>query len=93
MKNNADTAKEFELPITLFAELQYALTYEMVVTPVDFFLRRTGAVLFNIHLVNQYKENVIQYMQSYFNWDPEMTERYQRELEEILKQAQFVSEH
>ncbi|MCU9601425.1 glycerol-3-phosphate dehydrogenase/oxidase [Pallidibacillus thermolactis] len=93
VKNNADTAKEFELPITLFAELQYALTYEMVVTPVDFFLRRTGAVLFNIHLVNQYKENVIQYMQSYFNWDPEMTERYQRELEEILKQAQFVSEH
>ncbi len=87
VKNNADTAKEFELPITLFAELQYALTYEMVVTPVDFFLRRTGAVLFNIHLVNQYKENVIQYMQSYFNWDPEMTERYQRELEEILKQA------
>lgn len=93
VKNNADTAKEFELSITLFAELQYALTYEMVVTPVDFFLRRTGAVLFNIHLVNQYKENVIQYMQSYFNWDPEMTERYQRELEEILKQAQFVSEH
>lgn len=93
VKNNADTAKEFELPITLFAELQYALTYEMVVTPVDFFLRRTGAVLFNIHLVNQYKENVIQYMQSYFNWNPEMTERYQRELEEILKQAQFVSEH
>jgi glycerol-3-phosphate dehydrogenase len=93
VKNNADIAKEFELPITLFAELQYALTYEMVVTPVDFFLRRTGAVLFNIHLVNQYKENVIQYMQSYFNWDPEMTERYQRELEEILKQAQFVSEH
>lgn len=93
VKNNADTAKEFKLPITLFAELQYALTYEMVVTPVDFFLRRTGAVLFNIHLVNQYKENVIQYMQSYFNWDPEMTERYQRELEEILKQAQFVSEH
>lgn len=93
VKNNADTAKEFELPITLFAELQYALTYEMVVTPVDFFLRRTGAVLFNIHLVKQYKENVIQYMQSYFNWDPEMTERYQRELEEILKQAQFVSEH
>lgn len=93
VKNNADTAKEFELPITLFAELQYALTYEMVVTPVDFFLRRTGAVLFNIYLVKQYKENVIQYMQSYFNWDPEMTERYQRELEEILKQAQFVSEH
>jgi glycerol-3-phosphate dehydrogenase len=93
VKNNADTAKEFELPITLFAELQYALTYEMVVTPVDFFLRRTGAVLFNIYLVKQYKENVIQYMQSYLNWDPEMTERYQRELEEILKQAQFVSEH
>lgn len=76
-----------QLPLVLFAKLKYALEYEMVATPVDFFNRRTGAILFNIDVVRQYKGKVIEYMQHYFQWDMNMTNKYQQELEEALMDA------
>lgn len=80
-------AEEYELPITLYAKLLYALQAEMVVTPVDFFLRRISAILFNTQLVIQYKDNVIQYMKDYFNWDDVATHKYKKDLDAVLKQA------
>lgn len=90
VKVGLNEAEEYKLPVTLYAKLQYALTHEMAVTPVDFFLRRTGAVLFNIQLVKEYKDHVIQYMEDYFNWNTNTTDRYKKELEDALKQAAFL---
>ncbi|MDF1509907.1 FAD-dependent oxidoreductase [Robertmurraya sp. DFI.2.37] len=84
---NAEKAQEYRLPITLFAKLHYALEQEMIFTPVDFFNRRTGAILFDISLVHTHKQNVIDYMANYFTWTDEEKEIYQSELDAALIDA------
>ncbi|GAY77405.1 aerobic glycerol-3-phosphate dehydrogenase [Sporolactobacillus inulinus] len=37
------------MPQELLATLQYGLNEEMVVSPVDYFTRRSGMTLFSIH--------------------------------------------
>lgn len=83
----AEKAKEYQLPLTLFAKLQYALEQEMVYTPVDFFNRRTGAILFDISFVRTYKQHVINCMSDYFSWTEETKVKYEKELEAALIDA------
>lgn len=80
-------AGEYQLPVPLFAKLQYALEYEMAATPVDFFNRRTGAILFNISLVREYQQQVINYMADYFSWSKQTKEFYENELKMALEDA------
>lgn len=87
VKEGIKTAKAYHLPIVLYAKLQYALDHEMTSTPVDFFNRRTGAILFDIETVRKYKENVIHYMSNYFQWDKEMEKNYKQQLEKALVDA------
>lgn len=78
-------ATQFNLPLPLFAQLQYALEFEMVATLVDFWNRRTGYLLFELPLVQTYKKEVSHYMSNYFNWTEVQKERQDEVLErEIL---------
>jgi glycerol-3-phosphate dehydrogenase len=52
---------------------------------VDFFNRRTGAILFNIHLVKKWRERVIAYMDDRLNWSEQEREKYLKELDHALK--------
>ncbi len=67
--------------------LLYAMEEEMAVKPVDFFIRRTGALFFNIAQVRQYKEPVVAYMAKHLRWSEAQTEEYLRELEKHLHDA------
>lgn len=58
-----------EIPLLLYIALRYGLEEEAVLTPTDFFVRRTGLLYFNIKEVVTHKAAVIKYMASYFNWD------------------------
>ncbi|RFU67656.1 glycerol-3-phosphate dehydrogenase/oxidase [Peribacillus saganii] len=69
------------LPLKLFAQLQYALDYEMAATPLDFFFRRTGALLFDIEAVQKYKMAVINYFAEYFHWSEKIKEYRAAELD------------
>ncbi|MBB4823265.1 glycerol-3-phosphate dehydrogenase [Sporosarcina luteola] len=75
------------LPLSIQLVLQYAITYEMALTPVDFFMRRTGAVFFDIEWVRKWKQDVIDYMAEYMEWTSGETLQYARALEERLKEA------
>lgn len=75
------------LPLEVKVPLQYALDEEMVVTPGDFFIRRTGWLLFDIARVREWKEAVVSYMERHFDWTPEQRGRYRNELERALKEA------
>ncbi len=86
-EKGAETAKEYQLPITLYAKLQYALEHEMVATPIDFLNRRTGAILFDISAVKTHKEQVIKYMSDYFSWSNETKDQYTQELEAAILDA------
>lgn len=82
--NSSSLAASWSLPLSLFSQLHYALDYEMAATPVDFFFRRTGTLLFNIDLVQKHKQHVIEYMADYFKWNQETklqrTEQLEREI-------------
>jgi glycerol-3-phosphate dehydrogenase len=75
------------LPLDLFASLVYGLEEEMVYKPVDFFIRRTGYLFFDINTVHKWKTPVIEYMAERLNWNKEEKEKYVMELEEQIHDA------
>jgi glycerol-3-phosphate dehydrogenase len=68
------------LPIALQAQLMYCIANEMCSTPTDFFIRRTGAIYFDIASVAKYATPVINYMQTVFNWNEPQTLHFTAEL-------------
>ncbi|MEH6990337.1 glycerol-3-phosphate dehydrogenase/oxidase [Cytobacillus firmus] len=80
-------AENFGLPIVLWAKLKYAIEHEMTATPVDFFNRRTGALLFDIETVGNYQRQVISYMADAFKWDKAAERNFENQLNEELRFA------
>lgn len=76
-----------DMPLVLLAELKYSLQYEMTVTPSDFFIRRTGALLFHKDDVHKYREPVIRYMANRLNWSFAEREKYIQELKQYLMES------
>ncbi|GIO27898.1 glycerol-3-phosphate dehydrogenase/oxidase [Ornithinibacillus bavariensis] len=69
------------------AMLRYGIEYELVYKPVDFFIRRTGALFFNINWVKEHKDQVISYLAKVFNWSNEQVSEYTKELDQLLFEA------
>lgn len=80
-------AEQSGLPPEVLVPLLYAIDEEMTVKPVDFFIRRTGALFFNIRWVREWKQPVIKFMASAFGWTPEQRDEYTQELDIALHQA------
>lgn len=76
-----------DLPPFVFAQYKYALMEEMIVKPVDFFIRRTGALFFNIDWVRQWKDLVIAEMAKDLKWTEEEKKMYTEELAVELRDA------
>lgn len=74
------------MPKMLFAQLQYGIEHELVTTPLDFFVRRTGQMFFNIASVLAHKDAVIAHMTEQFNWTDEQLSAFTEQLNtEILR--------
>ena len=71
----------------LYAQIMYAMEHEMALKPVDFFIRRTGALFFNIQWVRTWKDEVITFMEEKLGWTTAQTEEYKQELEKELNDA------
>ncbi|WP_338469518.1 FAD-dependent oxidoreductase [Niallia sp. XMNu-256] len=80
--------QEQSIPLSLFVKLNYALDHEMVLTPLDFFIRRTGILYFEISLVKKYSTDVILYMSKYFNWNEEQIKNNTEELKRVIEEAE-----
>jgi len=59
----------------------------MVMKPTDFFIRRTGALFFNLEWVQQWKGPVIDFMEKKLKWTVEQKQGYTQELEKQLYNA------
>ncbi|MCO0600197.1 glycerol-3-phosphate dehydrogenase/oxidase [Peribacillus butanolivorans] len=90
-KSEGDVETRTGLPQKLFVQLQYALDHEMAATPVDFFFRRTGTLLFDIDLVQTHKSAVIKYMAEYFGWTESTKTERTNQLEQEIHGAIKVS--
>ncbi|QTN00347.1 FAD-dependent oxidoreductase [Sediminibacillus dalangtanensis] len=71
----------------VFAQLRYAIDEELIYKPVDFFVRRTGALFFHINWVREHKDNVIDYLAKTFNYTNEQKTEYTEELDQLLNEA------
>lgn len=86
-QENSEEANQFNIDRIVLAMLQYAIHHELCYKPVDFFIRRTGALFFNIEWVREHKETVHTYMESLLKWSKEDAELYMGELEKELYEA------
>lgn len=91
-QDHRQEAEENGIEPLLFAELFYGIEYEAVYKPTDFFIRRTGALFFEIELVKEHQENIMTYMSKKFNWTESQTKSYQEELNDKLKEAVIPAE-
>lgn len=73
------------LPLFIKSQLLYVIENEMCVTPADFFIRRTGALYFDMAIVTKYIDAVTDYMKAYFNWDNNVAEKHKQDLLHIIK--------
>ncbi|BBH21761.1 glycerol-3-phosphate dehydrogenase [Paenibacillus baekrokdamisoli] len=76
-----------ELPPDIYTSLLYAMKFEMAVKPVDFFIRRTGALFFDIASVHAWKSEVIRIMAAQLGYSAEQIAAYELDLERQLKEA------
>ena len=89
IRDSATEAKEHGLSLEVFASLVYGIENEMVATPTDFFVRRTGALLFDINWVCKWENKVIKYMAQYLSWSTEEENSYRQELDKHKRDAVF----
>ncbi|SDE29749.1 glycerol-3-phosphate dehydrogenase [Paenibacillus sp. UNCCL117] len=83
----AEQAGRYGLPSAVYAALQYGIQREMVAKPADFFIRRTGALFFQVDAVRAWKEGVLQAMSDLLGYTAEQREDYAAELERHLYHA------
>lgn len=87
-----EEAARAELDPLVYAMLRYSVEYEAAYKPIDFFIRRTGALYFDIHWVHAHKEAVIAYMERVLGWTGEQTADYRAELDGLLYEAKHPVE-
>ena len=73
-----------ELPILLYAQLIYSIEREMCLTPSDFFIRRIGALYFDIETVKKWKVGVSQQMQNILGFSDESALKFDAELQKTI---------
>ncbi len=83
-KNAADAA---DMDPAVYAELRYSIDHELIYKPADFFIRRTGALYFDIAWVRAYQEAVCNFLKAEFKWTEAQAGRYRMELEEAIREA------
>ncbi|KPN97011.1 glycerol-3-phosphate dehydrogenase/oxidase [Lysinibacillus sp. ZYM-1] len=75
------------LPSWLYAQLMYGIHHEMVVHPNDFMVRRTGYMFFQMAIVQQYEEAILDEMAKQLNWTAQQRTQYKEDVKKEIKRA------
>lgn len=83
---NYKKRKEKDIAIRMaLSELEFGVAYEMVQSPMDFFIRRTGRLYFDIHSVRTLLKPVGKELQKIFKTDKGTMLKWQEEMVAELK--------
>ncbi|WP_324609848.1 glycerol-3-phosphate dehydrogenase/oxidase [Oceanobacillus damuensis] len=82
-----DEANKEMIDPYVLTELNYAIDYELAYKPADFFIRRTGALFFDIDWVKKHQQQVIDYMAKTLKWTNKQKEDYSAELTQLMHEA------
>ncbi|GLV14014.1 aerobic glycerol-3-phosphate dehydrogenase [Alicyclobacillus hesperidum] len=85
-----DEAASAGLSLEVYGALEYALAYEMAMTPSDFMIRRTGALYFDIDWVRRWQDPVVRYMARALDWTEREMERHAADLARYIHEATTV---
>jgi glycerol-3-phosphate dehydrogenase len=69
----------------VLAELEFGIVYEMIQNPMDFFIRRTGRLYFDIDSIANYLEPVLAYFKEVFKTDEETINRWRETIQNEIK--------
>ncbi|WP_408869015.1 glycerol-3-phosphate dehydrogenase/oxidase [Brochothrix campestris] len=83
----AKASNEADIAPVVDAQLMYAIEHESVVRPVDFFVRRTGSVFFNVKWAQKWEAAVVAKMTRIFGWTPAQVEEYTHDLDVEIKDS------
>ncbi len=73
------------------AELRFAVDYEMVANPMDFFIRRTGRLYFDIDSVKELMEPLLMEFQKIYKLDDTIVDGYRKTLQaDISEHSRFT---
>jgi glycerol-3-phosphate dehydrogenase len=75
----------------LKAELQFGIEFEMVHTPMDFFIRRTGRLYFDIESIRQFMEPVLDEFKAKLGADEAQITTWREQLNQALKEHSHFS--
>ena len=75
------------LPLSLQAQLKYAIDEEMCTSPADFFTRRTAMLYFDISNVIKWEDPVLFFLQQLMGWNNEQKSKYENELNQMILEA------
>ncbi len=59
----------------------------MAQNPLDFFIRRTGRLYFDLQSVEKLKEPILKEFLNIFNWDKPTEQKYRKEIEKAVLDA------
>ncbi|WP_372974838.1 glycerol-3-phosphate dehydrogenase/oxidase [Muriicola sp.] len=77
----------------ILSELEFTVAHEMVQSPLDFFVRRTGRLYFDIHSVREHMDAVIAELSKIFKADKKTSSTWKEELEtELVTHSRFALE-
>lgn len=69
------------------SELWFCIHYEMVVSPVDFFVRRTGMLFFHIQRMKNLMNPLLNDFKSYFGWSDSQYKEELNKLNQAINEA------
>lgn len=84
---NEKSGNRWKIDPLLYATLMYSIENELSYKPTDFFIRRTGALFFDIDWVKKHKDNVLVVLSDIFNWTEDQQLQYSNELNDAIFDA------
>jgi glycerol-3-phosphate dehydrogenase len=76
----------------LLSELHFCLEHEMITNTLDFFIRRTGLLYFNISLVQETATLVTEEMGKALLWPPARIQQEINDIQEVVQQVKNFSQ-
>lgn len=83
--------EQSEIPLIIRAQLHYCIEHEMCSTPNDFFIRRTGALYFDIKTVEKWANPVLLYMKELMQWDGTLTAKLDKEMDKMTQHTMVIA--
>ncbi|NNE25974.1 MAG: glycerol-3-phosphate dehydrogenase/oxidase [Saprospiraceae bacterium] len=75
----------------LLSELDYCLTYESAVFPIDFINRRSSRLYFDVYSIHQHLDLIIDKFCNFYKWDASRKQKIHKQTIALIKDATVIN--